>query len=149
MQNSLISCHRSQCLHYHSSCACSYFGSNSSCSRHCIALSMSSWVAEVSDLVDGSGPILTRLTEVLKILDQNLQSTKQKLMPGMVLVHPSNRGSLGLNPYNVHRRCILQVVVSMSIVDVICLIVLSGCVHNLFSCESCSCCMETDSGSTS
>ena len=64
---------------------------------------MSSWVDQVSSLVDGDGPILTRLTEVFKILDENLQSTKQKLMPGMVMVHPSNRGSLGLNPYNVHR----------------------------------------------
>ena len=65
---------------------------------------MADWVEQITAEIESSGPILSRYNDIMKILEDSLQATKQMLVPGMVMVHPSNRGSLGLNPFNVHRN---------------------------------------------
>ena len=96
--------------------------------RRVVLLGIMVWATQVSELIQSSGPILSRYTRVMELLEQNLQTTQQRILPDLIVVHPSNRGSLGLNPYNVHRiaslfhlffsHCIVFVlIVSVSLQD--------------------------------
>ena len=57
----------------------------------------------MQDLIDSDGPILSRMEEVMAILAKENLCTKLVLPASSVLVHPDNRGTLGINPFDCHR----------------------------------------------
>ena len=61
-------------------------------------------VAQVQALIDDDKkPILSRWLEILEIFETNNITQRLQLKATLFLVHPSNRGKLGLNPHNAHR----------------------------------------------
>ena len=60
---------------------------------------------------DTSIPLLSATKQIQSILLEAGLAYRQKMLASCVLVHPSHRSKLGLNPYNVHRngRMIMQI----------------------------------------
>ena len=57
----------------------------------------------VDDIIEGKGGSLTRWNKIWKRLSQAHITYKLKLSVWEVMVHPDNRGGLGVNTFDVHK----------------------------------------------
>ena len=89
-------------------------GAHSACSDSQMSDIPESVVIDVQKIIDSAtwdaktnfagNAILTCYRQVMDILATHNISYKLELEPGLILTHPKNRGGLGVNPHNVHKK---------------------------------------------
>ena len=63
------------------------------------------WAAQVSEIIQSSGPILSRYTGVMELLEKNLQTTQQRILPGLIMAHPQQQRRLGSESLQCPQDC--------------------------------------------
>ena len=68
-------------------------------------------IAEINFVLESKGGSLTKWNQIIKKLLSHKIAYKRIVKISEVMVHPKNRGGLGLNAHNVHRT--LAIIVSV------------------------------------